>query len=209
MSETDVWREIARSLSLEFEPGLDPYLKRVDLLSRLQGKEADFDMGKIGGNLGGLMESMLSRIMVGMMLGNKDGFEAMVYRDVKHRIRSSQGLTDEYYVNCAVVFPRPYPFELEIKRGKGFLKRNRIKFNDPNLDKMLVGTSPKPGAAEELIRRSEFKKGVVELFGASGAFTVRDAGIVFQEKNSRITKELLADMITHMTDVAPRLCREM
>ena len=206
MNESDRWRQFAQELSMDFVPGLAPYLEKSDLLSKLHGKKVDVDLEQIQGMLGGFLESMVAKMFVGIISGHREDHEILIYRDVKHRLRSSGGSSDEYYMNCALVFPMGHQTEFSIVRGgRRFLTRNKVKFEDIALDKLCTCTCTNPGSVSELLHNSDFKTGISTLFGRKGAFTVGNAGIFIGMKNRLATIELLRDAIDRMTAVAHSL----
>lgn len=205
-NETERWKRMAHALSLEFTPGIKPYLERIDLLSALEGKQVGFETGGVGAALGGLVEQMLARIMIGMMHGDRNGHELLVYRDVKQRMRAGGGgETSEYYVHCALVFGAPYEFDFSIRRGRGLFARNRVKLDDSALDGRVVMRSTDRDRAQRLANDDRFKTGIKELFEEPGHFAMRPSGIVFQEKNRNTDVEVLERAIAHMIEVGPAL----
>jgi hypothetical protein len=205
MNESDRWRQFAQELSMDFVPGLAPYLEKSDLLSKLHGKKVDVDLELIQGMLGGFLESMVAKMFVGIISGQREDHEILIYRDVKHRLRSSGGSSDEYYMNCALVFPTGHQTDFSIVRGRRILTRNKVKFEDSTLDKLCTCTCKNPGSIRELLHSSDFKTGISTLFEKKGAFTVGNAGIFFGMKNRLATVELLLDAIDRMTAVAHSL----
>lgn len=206
MNEKKKWREIAHALGLRFIPGLDPYLERVDLLSKLQAKKVDLDVDKVSSVMGGFVESILSTIMVGMITGTVDGVEILLYRDVKHKIRASgSGLSDEYYVNCAAVFPQPLPFRIGITYGTGLFSRRNLSITIPGLKKRLSVDTDRRTDAERLLYQPPITAALEDLYTASTKITVREVGIVFQEKNTVFDADTVEAILPALVKNALRL----
>lgn len=201
------WQALANQLNFEFHEGINalinspsPQLEQI-MREEFPGKMQDIEKAKALLNTP-FVQSMLSKIFLGMAKGTYKEFEFLIYRSTAS---SSSSNTKQYFVNIVLFFKKVYNLGMEItaagffsRLGKKLFPGSYVRIPNSELDPMLVIRGKNKEQIRTMLSYEKLQTQLMELFSYSKNFKITDYGIRLKEPGQIIPKEHIISLMDMM-----------